>query len=147
MPARGLVPGCDTKFWSSVGPVSIIYACHWLISTSMHKIVKILEQWYFLIILFAPLFTFPSLSLTNSLNLQHFIFIRPSLDGTYFHDYGIVLSVCLSGPCRQDRDWNVSSRIIQLGILDHHHERKNPIVFQGQRLKVKVVALLGRKTL
>jgi hypothetical protein len=56
-------------------------------------------------------------------------------------------SVCLSGPCRQDRDWTVSSRIIQLGILDHHHERKNPIVFQGQRSKVKIVALLSRKTL
>jgi hypothetical protein len=62
--------------------------------------------------------------------------------------YSVVrLSVCLSGPCRQDRDRTVSSRIIQLGILDHHHERKNPIVFQGQRSKVKVVALLRRKTL
>jgi hypothetical protein len=75
-------------------------------------------------------------------------FIRPSLDRMY---YGIAssvcLSVCLSGPCRQDRDRTVSSRIIQLGILDYHHERKNPMVFQGQRSKVKVIALIRRKTL
>jgi hypothetical protein len=56
------------------------------------------------------------------------------------------LSVCLSGPCRQDRDRTVSSRIIQLGIIDHHHERKNPIVFQCQRSKGKVIALRSRRT-
>jgi hypothetical protein len=44
------------------------------------------------------------------------------------------------------KDQTVSSRFIQLGILDHHHERKNPIVFQGQRSKVKFVAFLSRKT-
>jgi hypothetical protein len=38
-------------------------------------------------------------------------------------------------------------RIIQLGVLDYYHERKKPIVFQVKRSKVKVVALLSRKTL
>jgi hypothetical protein len=41
----------------------------------------------------------------------------------------------------------ISFRIIKLGILDHHNKRKNAIVFQGQRSKVKVVALLKRKIL
>jgi hypothetical protein len=50
-------------------------------------------------------------------------------------------------PSRQDRDQIVSFRIIQLDTLDHYDERKNPIVFQGQRSKIKVVALLNRKTL
>jgi hypothetical protein len=51
-------------------------------------------------------------------------------------------------PCpEQDRDWTLSFRIIQLGIPYHHHERKNPIVFQGQRSKIKVVASLKRKIL
>jgi hypothetical protein len=33
--------------------------------------------------------------------------------------------------CREDRDRTVSSRIIQLGAVDHHYEKKIPIVFQG----------------
>ena len=53
-------------------------------------------------------------------------------------------SVCLSGPCRQDRDRTICFRVIQLGTLDHHLERRNPIVFQGQRSKVKAVASLSR---
>jgi hypothetical protein len=34
---------------------------------------------------------------------------------------------------RQERDWTLNIRIIQLGTLDHLNERKNLIVFQGQR--------------
>jgi hypothetical protein len=34
-----------------------------------------------------------------------------------------------------------------VGILGHYNERKNPIVFQDQRSKLKVVESLTRQTL
>jgi hypothetical protein len=43
------------------------------------------------------------------------------------------------------KDQTVSSRFIQLGILDHYHERKSSIAIQGQWSKVRVIALLRRK--
>jgi hypothetical protein len=49
-------------------------------------------------------------------------FIRLSWDGTY---YGIALSICLSRPCRQDKDQTICFRVIQLGTLDHHHDKRN----------------------
>ena len=47
-------------------------------------------------------------------------------------------------PCRQDRDRIVSSWIIQLGILDHHNERKKKhYCFSWST--VKVIAFLSKK--
>ena len=45
--------------------------------------------------------------------------------------------------CRQGTA--VSSRIIKIGTIDHHDKRKMPIIFQGQRSKVRVVLSHSRK--
>jgi hypothetical protein len=34
-------------------------------------------------------------------------------------------SVCRPGPPEQDAEQSVSSRILRLGVFDHHGERKN----------------------
>jgi hypothetical protein len=39
-------------------------------------------------------------------------------------------------PGRQNRDKNVSLKIILFGTLDHHDERKNPIDFMPLRSKI-----------
>ena len=78
----------------------------------------------------------------ESSNGQPF-FYTPVFDGTY---YGIVSSVCPS-VCPGLVGKTVSSRILQLSTFDQHDERKMPIVFQGQRSKVKVVLSHSRKTL
>ena len=54
-----------------------------------------------------------------------------------------VCLVCLSGLVSR----TVCSRILQLGTVDQHDERKMPIVFQGRRSKVKFVLSHSRKTL
>ena len=46
---------------------------------------------------------------------------------------------------RHDTEWTVTSRIIQLDTIDHHDERKMPIVFQVWRSKVKVILSHSRK--
>ena len=46
---------------------------------------------------------------------------------------------------RQNTEWTVTSRIIQLDTIDHHDERKMPIVFQVRRSKVKVILSQSRK--
>ena len=50
--------------------------------------------------------------------------------------------------CRQDTEWTVNSRIIQLGKIDHHDERKVPIGFffkvGGQRSRPYIVGKRDR---
>ena len=57
---------------------------------------------------------------------------------SYFHKVG--------KRCRQDTESTISSRIIQLGKIGHHDERKMFIVFQDRRSKLKVALSHSRKT-
>ena len=45
----------------------------------------------------------------------------------------IVIYILVGKYCRQNTEWSVSSRILQLGTIDQHNERKMSVVFQGQR--------------
>ena len=44
----------------------------------------------------------------------------------------------VQGPCEHDRDYTVACFFVKLGRHVNHDERMNPIVFGGQRSKVKV---------
>jgi hypothetical protein len=51
-------------------------------------------------------------------------------------------TICLSGPCRQDRDRTVSFRIMQLGTV-YHHDEEELSCFSWST--VKVVASFTKK--
>jgi hypothetical protein len=66
------------------------------------KKVKGVQQFIFHIL-------FLNVQILYLMNSQHFM--RPSLDGTYYGiEFSVHPSICLSGLCRQDRDWNISSQ-------------------------------------
>ena len=65
---------------------------------------------------------------------RYLSFLRSGVKGQS-HTLSIVFK-----PCKQDKDWTVSTRTVKLGIHTSNDKRSTPIALKGQESEVKITA-------